>query len=77
MPQEFYPFNLYQRYNGVFFIKNTGRKPMENKEVAISRIISFIPVKRKTERKQNGRNTGTYAKSQFLSKHTVTKGEEN
>ena len=22
MPQEFYPFNLYQRYNGVFFLKN-------------------------------------------------------
>ena len=49
MPQEFYPFNLYQRYNGVFFIKNTGRKPMENKEVTFQELshLYLLNIKRR------------------------------
>jgi len=39
MPQEFYPFNLYQRYKGIFFSKNLGRKPMENKEVTFQELV--------------------------------------
>lgn len=49
MPQEFYPFNLYQRYNGVFFIKNTDRKHMENKEVTFQELshLYLLNVKRR------------------------------
>ncbi len=49
MPQEFYPFNLYQRYNGVFFIKNTGRKHMENKEVTFQELshLYLLNIKRR------------------------------
>lgn len=33
IPQEFYPFNLYQRYKGVFFIKNTDYANIDQIEV--------------------------------------------
>lgn len=49
MPQEFYPFNLYQRYNGVFFIKNTSRKPMGNKETTFQELshLYLLNIKRR------------------------------
>ena len=49
MPQEFYPFNLYQRYNGVFFIKNTSRKAMENKEATFQELshLYLLNIKRR------------------------------
>ena len=49
MPQEFYPFNLYQRYKGIFFSKNLGRKPMENKEVTSQELshLYLLNVKRR------------------------------
>ena len=30
-PREFYPYNLYQRYGGIFFIKNSF-EPNDNRE---------------------------------------------
>jgi len=60
MPQEFYPINLYQRYKGVFFIKNTDCANIGQKEVpfdkALEMDIKIIKHRQKTIEELQKRN---------------------
>ena len=45
IPQEFYPFNLYQRFKGVFFIKSTDCIHMDEKEISFEKASDRLIMK--------------------------------
>ncbi|MFC2451450.1 erythromycin esterase family protein [Tannerella forsythia] len=52
MPQEFYPFNLYQRYKGIFFIKNLDYDSIDKKEISLDEISNLFMAKTKQRQKK-------------------------
>jgi hypothetical protein len=62
IPQEFYPFNLYQRFKGVFFIKSTDCTHKDEKEISFEKASDRLIMKTKT-----GKNKGdTEADRKFV-----------
>ena len=45
IPQEFYPFNLYQRFKGVFFIKSTDCTHKDEKEISFEKAYDRLIMK--------------------------------
>lgn len=50
--QEFYPFNLYQRYKGVFFIKNSEDPTLDEKEISFGKAFDIFMIKMKQRQKK-------------------------
>jgi len=52
IPQEFYPFNLYQRYKGLFFIKDSKWESSDNKEISFDKASDMFMKKMKQRQKK-------------------------
>ena len=50
--QEFYPFNLYQRYKGLFFIKNTACENLNEEEMSFEKSFEIFLLKTKQRQKE-------------------------